>query len=425
MRDNKLHTPDGVKDYLPAEYSVKRELEKRMECVFNSYGYSCVSSPTFEYMEVFDGKGSVSSRQMYKFLDRSGEILALRSDMTLAIARIAATAYGPSDMPLRFHYFENAFRYNESYQGKLKEFTQAGVELIGVNSNDADAEVIAVAINSLLAAGITEFRLDIGQVDFFRGLLLESALDSDTCLDIQNFILNKEYTGVFEIINKCDLKDGIKQLFMELPLLIGSKAVIDKVKPSITNEKSLRALNDLENIYDILCDYGLNEYIRFDLSMVGHLDYYTGLIFRGYISGTGVSVIDGGRYDSLISKFGGNYPSVGFAIKVNELLNKMDANAVNMTSSDTLLAYTEKGRKSALLTADELRTGGLKIENSLAGYDLDKSIEYAKARNMDGILFFLDDQNIKLINLKENTETQTTIEELLHKGNDSPNHNLR
>ena len=143
--DAKLHTPEGVKDYLPCEAAFKSEVERNIETVFYRYGFLPVSSPTFEYMEVFDGNGGLSPNQMYKFIDRDSSSLALRADMTPVIARIAATAYEKKDIPLRFYYFENVFRHNENYQGKLREFTQAGIELIGVNSYDADAEKIGRA----------------------------------------------------------------------------------------------------------------------------------------------------------------------------------------------------------------------------------------------------------------------------------------
>ncbi len=415
MKDNKLHTPDGVKDYLPLEYAVKKELERRMEAVFLRYGYRCISSPMFEYMEVFDGKGSVDAKQMYKFLDRDGSILSLRADMTLAIARIASTAYDEKDMPLRFCYFENAFRYKENYQGKLKEFTQAGIELIGVNSIDADAEIIAIAINSLLATGLQDFKIYIGQVEFFNGLLEGSDFSDEEFADIQRMLVNKEYVGVEKVVMESNLSPDVKDLIIQFPLLIGDKRVIDKVKGLTKNERAQKALHDLETMYDILCGYGLDQYILFDLGMVGYLDYYSGLIFRGYTQGTGVTVIGGGRYDKLISKFGADYPSVGFAIKVNELLNSLENKniEVEIPVADTLLAFADAGRNTALYTADELRSQGLFIENSLVGADIEANIRYAKEKNIGGILYFIDEKTVVLHNLIDNTSKEVSIEELL------------
>lgn len=416
MINKKLHTPEGVKDYLPFEFTIKSEIEHNIEYVFYKYGYYPIKSPTFEYMEVFDGKGSIDPMQMYKFLDRDGSILALRSDMTPAIARIASTAYDKKDIPLRFYYIENAFRYNENYQGKLREFTQAGIELIGINSYDADAEIIAVAINSLLASGLDDFRIDIGQVQFFNGLLEEAEFDKETCSQIQKFMNEKNFVAVEEIVQNSNTDKNIKTLFNQLPLLIGGKEILNKARKFIKNKISLEALYALEKIYEILECYSLNKYVSFDLSMIGNFDYYTGLIFRGYTYGTGFSILDGGRYDNLILNYGSNYPSVGFAIKINDLMNALMNQNMNIQvkSTDTLLVYTEKGKNTALRTADELRNSGLSIENSLLGDDIEKNIEYAKSKKMGGILYFSDNEKVEVINILTNESNLVTISELLH-----------
>lgn len=415
MINNRLHTPEGVKDYLPCECSFKNEVEKRIENVFLKYGFSPIKSPMFEYMEVFDGAGSVSKKRMYKFIDRDGSILSLRADMTPAIARIAATAYEESDIPLRFYYIENAFRYNENYQGKLREFTQAGVELIGVNSFDADAEVLAIAINSLLASGLKDFRIDMGHIQFFKGVLEEAEFDDETCDKIQEAIINKEYSAVEEIVRDKNISESLKEFLSALPFYIGGFDVLEKVKGLVKNEKALKAIEELESIVDILKGYKLEKYIRFDFSVVGQFDYYTGIIFRGYTKGTGFSVIDGGRYDKLIKNYGADYPAIGFGIKINDLVSALEAQNIkyNSEKADTLLVYTKEGRSNALMVADELRSKGLSIENSLLGEDLEKNKLYANKKNMGGILYFYDDKNVKAINLSDNSENDMNIAQLL------------
>lgn len=417
MIDNKLHTPEGVKDYLPQECAFKTEVERRIETVFNRYGYYPVNSPTFEYMEVFDGKGSLNNRQMYKFIDRDAAILALRSDMTPAIARIAATAYEKEDIPLRFYYIENAFRYNESYQGKLREFTQAGIELIGINSHDCDAEAVAVAINSLLATGLDKFRIDIGQVQFFQGLLEEACFDLETCHKLQECIISKEYTTASEIVNNSSASEHVKEILNQLPFLIGGVEILEKVKELIKSEKALKAIEELECIYDILKGYKLEEYVCFDLSFIGQFDYYTGIIFRGYTKGTGFSIIDGGRYDKLLNNYGADYPAVGFAIKINDLITALEAKNIAFKTefADTLIAFSAKGRSTALSAGDELRSTGLNIENSLIGSDIKENIEYAKKKKMGGVLYFENEEVVKVINLNDDTENVLNISQLLNK----------
>ncbi len=190
-------------------------------------------------MEVFDGNGGLSSKQMYKFIDRDSSMLVLRADMTPAIARIAATAYEKSDVPLRFYYFENVFRYNEHYQGKLREFTQAGIELIGVNS----------------------FKICIGQAQFFYGVLEEGGFDKETCEKIRKYTVKKDYSAVQKIAEESDAPDNIKILFKELPLLIGDKKIVERARELINSDKARGALDDLENVYQILSEYKIENFI--------------------------------------------------------------------------------------------------------------------------------------------------------------------
>ncbi len=417
MINNRLHTPEGFKDYLPCEYGFKSETERRIEDVFVKYGFEPVKSPMLEYMEVFDGAGSINHRHMYKIIDRNGFVLALRADMTPAIARIAATAYEENDIPLRFYYIENAFRYNENYQGKLREFTQAGVELIGIDSAEADAEVIAAAVNSILSTGLNDFRIDIGHIQFFKGVLEEAGFDEDTCCEIQEAIIDKQYTAVEEIVKDRDIPEKIKSFLTSLPFYIGGYDMLKKVKELVSGEKALNAIARLEDIYDILKSYKIEKFVRFDFSVVGLLDYYTGIIFRGYAKGTGFSIIDGGRYDRLIKNYGADYPAVGFGIRINDLISSLSAHNISFDykKADTLLVYSQKGRNNALMIADELRAKGLRIENSLLGEDLDKNKEYAKRKGMGGILYFYDETNVKLININDgDSEKIMNISQLLN-----------
>ncbi|MDO5388277.1 MAG: ATP phosphoribosyltransferase regulatory subunit, partial [Clostridia bacterium] len=198
MLINKLHTPEGVKDYLPNECILKKNIEKNIAQVFESYGYLPVTSPTFEYNDVFCGMGGVKDSRVFKFLDHDGSLLVLRPDMTPAIARIAATAYNKNDLPLKFYYIDNMFRTNKNYQGKLREFTQAGIELLGVNSIEADAEVVTAAISSLLNSGVNDFKLDLGHALFLKGVIEEANVNEDVASAIQMNIIKKNYVAVNE-----------------------------------------------------------------------------------------------------------------------------------------------------------------------------------------------------------------------------------
>ncbi|MGN1318919.1 MAG: ATP phosphoribosyltransferase regulatory subunit, partial [Lachnospirales bacterium] len=299
MLITKLHTPEGVKDYLPEEYRYKLAVENSIAETFETYGYSPVLTPTIEYSEVFDNAGSIDGKRVYKFVDRDGTLLSLRPDFTPSIARIVATTGG--NLPKKLYYIGNTFRRNESYQGKLREFTQAGIEIIdSSNPLAADAEAIVVAIKALIGVGIKDFKIDIGHAKFLTGVIDEANISEDVSELIKENILNKNYVAVSEIAESIK-NPKIRQLLKDLPLLIGGFDILESVKNRIENDKAQEALNYLIKLYNILEKLGYKDYISFDLSVIGAMDYYTGIIFRGYARGTGSSVIDGGRYDNMVS----------------------------------------------------------------------------------------------------------------------------
>ncbi len=377
---SRLHTPEGVKDYLPEECALKSEIEKNVSEVFERFGYCRITSPTFEYNDVFANMGGVKDRRTYKFLDRNGSLLVLRPDMTPAIARIAATAYSEKDIPMRFSYIENMFRSNENYQGKLREFTQAGVELIGVNSIDADAEVLTAAVDSLLAAGVENFKIDLGHAQFLSSIIDEADTDDKTKASIQQNIINKNYAAVNELA-ECIENKNIRYILQELPFLIGDLSVIEKVKNRVKSSAAAQALDHLSRLYVIMDGIGLSKYISFDLGVIGSMDYYTGIIFRGYARGTGSSILDGGRYDNMVIKFGADMPAVGFSIKINDIMHTRTAS--EDIKDHILVIYTHDSSIAAFKLAEELRAKGSVVEMSLTDTDKAK----AEARGIYKILY--------------------------------------
>lgn len=373
MMNYRLHTPEGVKDYLPQEYAIKKKIENSIQSVFEKYGCKAIDTPMFEYAQVYEGVGGIESGRMHKLLDRDGSILGLRPDITPAIARIAATnegyRYASEKGSVKFCYIGNCFRYNEHYQGKMREFTQAGVEFIGACGVGADTEVLEIAINSLLAAGLKDFKIDIGHVSFLQGVLEEAGINAEDCERIRDSIVGKDYVRVSEIANSLDMRDDVKMLFADLPLLIGDIALLEKMAVSVKNQKSLAALAHLHKIYDKLSEKGLEKYISFDFGVVGQLDYYTGIVFRGYAYGSGFSIVDGGRYDNLIKNFGADRPAVGFSININNLRSAISASL--LSGGDKYLTFAlAKGRlaEKAMgllekmgITCDEMKEDSRKL----------------------------------------------------------------
>ncbi|MCI8342408.1 MAG: ATP phosphoribosyltransferase regulatory subunit [Firmicutes bacterium] len=423
MIDIKLHTPVGVNDILPDEKRKKDEIYRRIEGVFKSYGYNAVESPMFEYLEVFSDEkmGSTNPNDMFRFFDRNGGELALRSDMTPPIARIAATAFSGTSGPLRFSYSGNAFRYNKDYQGKLCEFSQAGIELMGPKSIEADAEVVALAVKSILASGICEFRIHIGEVSFFNSILNETRLSVENKNKLKELIANRNYVGMEELLEENEMPGETKKLFLELHKMVGNDNVLKQSKELVKSDEAKTAIKNLMNLYECLKIHGVDEYIVFDLGMVNHLNYYTGIIFRGYTYGTGYSILDGGRYDDLVSQFGKNIPAVGFGIKITEVLNVLENSNVNLNVCGTkaLFAYGDNGMAAALRMADEYRKSGISVENSLVGANFDENIKYAKERKMENVLYFVDDENIKFAKIDDEIGvfvSDITVKELIKPG---------
>lgn len=416
MKEYKLHPVEGVRDFLPKEQKQKNEIERRINKVFYQYGYNPIQTPTFEYVEVFaEEDGSFSRKEMYKFLDRKGNVLALRPDLTPPIARVVATSFQEDIFPLRLSYVGSAYRYIQGYQGKLHEFTQAGVELLGNNSTLSDAEIISIAVNSLQSVGVKEFIIHLGQVEFFKVIMEAANLDKDVIKEIGNLIENKNIVALEGFVSKYVQNEELSKLLLELPKLCGGIEVLGRVRELTSNTKLLYVLDKLEQTFEILCEYNVEKYIAFDLGMVSRLEYYTGVILRGYTHESGASILDGGRYDKLIEKFGKCVPAIGFGINIHELLNALtkQKSEIDTWSIDTLIMFTPKGRKMAIQTGEELRRTGLYIENSLYGEDLEKNINYAKQKNIPGILFFKDEEYVELINMQSNERFTTTISELL------------
>lgn len=417
VKNYKLHTVEGVKDLLPVEKKQKNELEEGINKVLYQYGYQPIQTPTFEYVEVFAKEdGNVSRGEMYKFLDRKGNVLALRPDLTPPLARVVATSFQDATFPLRLSYAGSAFRYVEGYQGKFHEFAQVGAELLGNNSVLSDAEVIAVAINSLKSSGIEKFTLHLGQVEFFKSIMEQVDLAKSKKEKIRLLIENKNIVALENFVKKHIEQEELAKLLLELPKLCGDIKIIGQAKMLTSNPKALKALERLEEIYELLVEYKVTDSITFDLGMVSRLEYYTGIIFKGYTYGSGSEILGGGRYDTLIEKFGKNLPAIGFGINVDDILAAMAKQGLSIDTwaTETLVMYTNEGRKIAIQTSEELRKTGLYLENSLNSEDVEANIEYAKEKNIGGILFFKDEENVELINIKSNERFTTTISEMLN-----------
>ena len=320
MKEQLLHTPEGVRDIYGSEFVKKFELEHTLFEVMNSYGYQGIETPTFEFFDVFGKEvGTVPSKELYKFFDKEGNTLVLRPDMTPSIAR-AVSKYFHNDEAIRLCYMGSTFINHDKYQGRLKETTQLGAELMGDSSVKADVELISMLVAALQKAGLKEFQVSLGQVRFFRSLLLEADLDAETEELLRIHISQKNRFAVEELVETLDIPESLKIAFGALADLSGSVEVLEKARSLTDNEMALEAIAILEDIYEGLKGCGCEKYVSFDLGMLSKYDYYTGIIFRAYTFGSGEAIVKGGRYDKLLSHFGRKLPAVGFAIVIDLLM---------------------------------------------------------------------------------------------------------
>lgn len=402
--EQKLHTPEGVRDIYNKECETKLTLQKKLNTVLHLYGYRDIQTPTFEYYDVFREEiGSTSTQELYKFFDREGNILALRPDITPSVARAAATLFESEELPIRLCYAGNTFINHSSYQGRLKENTQLGAELIGLDTIEADAELIAMVVDGLKKVGLTEFQVNIGHVDFIQSLMNAADLNEEETKEIRELITNRNYFGVDELLDSRKVKETVKEAFHILPELAGGEEVLEKALLAAPDLTARLAVTRLQHIYHLLKLYGAEEHVTFDLSMIGSYGYYTGIIFRAYTYGTGDAVVRGGRYDHLLEKFGKSTPSIGFAIILDELMSALSRQRISVdTIHQNLIVYTEATEEEAISLACSFRNKGRCIELLKREIEEEREPyeEYAKLAGISAMLFLRDDQKIEMVNIQ-------------------------
>jgi ATP phosphoribosyltransferase regulatory subunit len=384
-----VHTPEGVRDIYGKEYANKQNIQKLFGDKLRSYGYQDIQTPTFEFFDVFSREiGTTPSKELYKFIDKEGNTLVLRPDFTPSIARCAAKYFMDETVPLRFCYQGNNYINTSNLQGKLKETTQMGAELIGDASPEADAEMIAMLVEALLNVGLKEFQVSIGQIDYFKGLCHEAKLDEDTELTLREFISNRNDFGVSELLEDKNVSPKLINALSNLSGLFGSEEILDTALSLVDNERSIKAIERLRQVYEILKIYGVEKYISFDLAMVSKYNYYTGVIFNAYTYHAGSAIAKGGRYDRLLEKFGKPAAATGFVVNVDDLVSALTRQKMcpELENKNVLIVYSGD-IKSAIGEAKKYRNEGfntalIKLAGSKEHYN-----DFAAENNIGKVIF--------------------------------------
>ena len=383
MKKWHIYTPEGVSDILFDACSQKRAMESDLRRNFQLAGYRELETPTLEFYDVFGGDSAlIRQEQMYKFTDAQGRLLVLKPDMTIPVARVAATQFRNPVWPMKCFYIGNTFSADELGGGRQNEYTQAGIEILGVSTPEADAEVIATAVRAVAATGLKDFQIDVGQVEFFRGLMEESGLLPDEIEEIRALTDRKDFVGVAELMDRHQVSAGLKALILDMPKLFGSKDIIQRLEGQSIGPRATAALESLRKVLEILEDRGVGDHVSVDLGMVQSLNYYTGIVFRGYTHGVGFPILSGGRYDNLVSRFGLDCSATGFSMGINMILMALERqhSSRRVETGGVLVAYLPGGRRSAVRICDAYHARGEVAELDLSGHDMQAAEAFARQR---------------------------------------------
>lgn len=362
--------PVGVKDYLPEAVAKLRMIEQNVLACMRSWGYQEIITPTLEYYDTVGVASSTMDSKLFKLLDKKGTTVVLRSDLTAPIARVVSSVLKDHSLPLRLSYHANVFRSIEEEAGRQSEFFQTGVELVGDASSEADAEIIALAIASLKAADIQQFKIALGHVGFLHGLFEEALVgEPDAQSELKEFLLQRNHVGYRQKINQLALPEQAKFELLQLLKLRGGRDICQQAKALSKSLAVHQAIDHLAGMMDVLEAYDVSQHVVIDLTMVGDFSYYTGMTFEGYAADLGFPVCSGGRYDHLLQQFGRSAAATGFSLKTNRILEVMEDSDIEKQRR-MLILYDRKHRKEALQYAQQMRdsqgrSAGFMIETRL------------------------------------------------------------
>ena len=359
MSDSILQVPYGTRDVLPGEAAARRQMEDRICSLFARWGYDEVATPTFEYLDTFAGSGQ-ADEGAFKFFDRKGSILMLRTDMTTPIARMVSTRMRKDTGVKRLSYRAQLFRYEEAQAGRQCEFTQCGIEMMGASGAPADAEVIALAVHTLLEAGLKNFYITLGQMEFINGLIEAAALTDEQAKEIKHCLIKRNAAGLEQAVESAKIPEQLANIFKDLLFLHGGVELLNDMQQRVLSRRCWNALENLREIYELAKAYDVAQYLSFDLGLTRSLDYYTGMLFEGYAAGMGYSLIGGGRYDNMMQRFGKPCPATGFALGIDRIaLTLQRQGSLDVEGPETVLvAYAEGKTAEGITLACSLRKGG-------------------------------------------------------------------
>ena len=384
MNRFRISTPEGTRDLLFSSCRALRQTENAVRDALEERGYSEIITPAVEYYDVFaQANPELDQDQMLKIIDKSGRICVARPDNTTPIARIAATRLDDAALPVRLYYSQKVFRSVSGDHGHKGEFLQVGAELIGADGLAADKDILSAAFAALSKTGADNFRIELGHAEIYKALIEELGADAASSEAIRRLIENKSFAALGDALQPFGSRPAAKAL-SAMPQLFGGIEVLDEVETLTGNVRVLGAIAYLRRLYQALDEAGYGDRIMIDLGLVHEMDYYTGIMFRGYIGGAGAAILAGGRYNALCAKFGRDLPAGGFGIDVESVAESLQgaSRPEVATCRDTVRIALTKGRlekKTLALLKD-------------AGYDISE-LEAGTRK----LIFTLPDSGVEIV----------------------------
>ena len=382
-----LYTPYGFRDVLFEDAWQQNHLCDLLHDVFLSFGYRDVETPLVEYLDVFnDERGSVSTQDMYKFVDRDGELLVLRPDMTPALARMVSFYFRENDLPIRVTSAGSTFRYNSRYSAKLRQLKQTGIELYGKKTPAEDAEVLSVAVQCMKALKLQDFRVTIGHAKLVADLLSAFGIPSSEQEEWSRQIESKNEFALEQKASELDLNAVCREL-LQLVTKAGGKELIEQgafLADQLQDQALIEDFNWLLALVQDLSAYGVVQEVLFDPGMKPELKYYTGVVFKGYALGAAEPVLDGGRYDALLSQMGVSWAATGFAFYQDRLMEAMKYQDLFKAPQEILL-LTGQNESQLIQKACELRAEGKKVM-MIPGLTQEEAADYVKRHHLASVI---------------------------------------
>lgn len=351
--------PLGMRDTLPAQYETKKRIRTKMAALIQSWGYQFIETPTLEYYDTVGAVSAIPEKHLFKLLDQAGNPLVLRPDMTSPIARVAGSSLKNVPYPLRLAYDSNLFQAQQREGNRPAEYEQIGIELIGDGTRSADAEVIALMIAVLKEAGLAEFKVAVGHVKFMNSFFLDVVGAAERADALRKFLTKKNYVGYREYVKQLQLPSDDERRLLALLQLRGKHDVIAKARELSNDDEALQALDELFSLEQTLDVYGVASDVTFDLTLVRHMNYYTGIVFEAYAEGIGMPLSGGGRYDELLAKFNRPAQATGFGIRLDYLLDALGE--IETEPPIACVLFTKERQAEAIQTAQKMRAEGKQV----------------------------------------------------------------